>query len=129
MLPKIAGVFVETRKVSRDGLIRIENQHYRLDDALIGQDVAVQYDEKNIIVSFGGKAVVTLDKAKDVFNPEVQETSTESEQEEAIKKQLEQLRQNPHWKQLRSSNNEINRSATAYDDVVFSADSKTKRNA
>ena len=128
-LRKIAGVFVETRKVTRDGLIRIENQHYRLDDALIGQDVTVQYDEKTINVRHGGKNVATLDKAKDVFNPEVQETSTESVQEEAIEKQLEQLKQDPHWQQLRSSNNEINRSVADYDAVVFNADSETKGNA
>lgn len=128
-LPKIAGVFVETRKVGRDGLIRIENQHYRLDDALIGQDVEVQFDEKTIIVRFGGKSVATLDKAKDVFNPEVQEASTESEQEEAIKKKLEQLQQDPRWKQLQSSNNEINRVATVYDEVVFNTDSGARESA
>ena len=126
----IKHMFEDSFKIFMDkGLIRIENQHYRLVDALIGQDVTVQYDEKTINVRHGGKNVATLDKAKDVFNPEVQETSTESVQEEAIKKQLEELKQDSHWQQLRSSNNEINRSVADYDAVVFNADSETKGNA
>ena len=51
----IAGVFFETRKVGRDGLIRVDNQYFRLDDALIGLEVQIQYDEKSISVSRAGR--------------------------------------------------------------------------
>ena len=77
----IKHMFEDSFKIFMDkGLIRIENQHYRLVDALIGQDVTVQYDEKTINVRHGGKNVATLDKAKDKFTLKAETPSMSARQ-------------------------------------------------
>lgn len=116
--PSIAGVFFESRKVGRDGLIRVDNSYYRLDDALIGLEVQIQYDEKSISVSRAGKQVANLDKTKDVFNPLPKNTSSEESWQIENKKQLEQLSNDPYWISLQESSSELARSGTAYDDAI-----------
>ena len=114
----IAGVFFETRKVGRDGLIRVDNQYFRLDDALIGLEVQIQYDEKNISVSRAGKRIATLDKTKDAFNPKAQEASSQDHWQSANQKQFERLLKDPHWRSLQNSSTELARSGADYDAVI-----------
>ena len=64
------------RKVGRNGLIRVDNQYFRLDDALIGLEPQIQYDEKSISVYRNGKEIADLDKITDEFNPKEQVASS-----------------------------------------------------
>ncbi len=123
-LPKIAGLFFANRKVGRDGLIRIDNQYYRLDDALIGQEVQVQYDEESVNVCFGGKNIAKLDKAKDAFNPEVQKSSIEDAQKDATEKKLKELQKDLRWQQFKNSPEEFKRAGSVYDEAVSWPQSK-----
>ena len=41
----------------KDGLIRIDNLFYRVDNSLIGQEVEIQHDETSITVLKGNKTV------------------------------------------------------------------------
>ncbi len=111
-------MFFETRKVGRDGLIRVDNQYFRLDDALIGLEVQIQYDEKNISVSRAGKQIATLDKTKDAFNPKAQEASSQDHWQSANQKQFERLLKDPHWRSLQNSSTELARSGADYDAVI-----------
>lgn len=116
--PGIAGTFFEKRKVGRDGLIRVDNRYYRVDNAYIGLEVQVQHGKENIIVRYGTKEVATLNKARDAFNPGFQAASTEMPQEAATKKQLEKLSSDAQWQQLRNSKNELNHDGAEYDAAV-----------
>ena len=104
--------------MGRDGLIRVDNRYYRVDDAYIGLEVQVQHGKENIIVRYGTKEVATLNKARDAFNPGFQAASTEMSQEAATKKQLEKLSSDAQWEQLRNSKNELNRDGAEYDAAV-----------
>ena len=37
--------FIESRKVGKDGLIRVENKYYKVANNLVGLEVQVQIDE------------------------------------------------------------------------------------
>ena len=115
---RIANVFFETRKVGKDGLIRIDNLFYRVDNSLIGQELEIQHDETSITVLKGSKIVAILDKAKDVFNPTEQGASTQEPKEVAFEKQIKTLEKNVLWKKMQESANELNRSGFEYDQAI-----------
>ncbi len=113
--PRIAGMFFETRKVTREGLIRVDNRYYRVNDALIGLEVEIQYDASNIIVRREGKELIKLDKAKDVYTPKMIPASTEDVQQAAVDAQLEKLKADPQWQALQESPDALARDGKAYD--------------
>lgn len=74
--PRFNKAFTFTRKVGNDGLIRIENNHYRMDDQDVGKVVEIEMDRQILTVRYAGKVLRTLNKTADSFNPELQEMST-----------------------------------------------------
>ncbi len=113
--PRIAGVFFESRKVTREGLIRVDNRYYRVNDELIGLKVEIQHDASTIIVRRGAKEIAKLDKAKDAFNPVQQSESTKDIQQEAVDKQIKKLEADSHWQAMQNSPDALNRDGKAYD--------------
>ncbi len=123
--PRIAGVFFERRKVTREGLIRVDNRYYRVNDELIGLEVEVQHDESEIIVRRGTKEFARLDKAKDVYTPKQIPASTEGAQQTSVEAQVEKLKADPQWQALQESPDALNRDGKAYDDNIgWAADTK-----
>lgn len=112
---RIANMFFAHRKVSKEGLIRVDNKYFRVDNELIGLKVQLQYDESKIIVFRGSEQVIELDKAEDGFNPCLQAESTQGTQETAVEKRLEQLKNEPRWNEFQSCAGELNRDGKAYD--------------
>lgn len=70
--PRIAAIREETRKVDGAGLIRIDNNFYRLPSELINKDVQILVDDSTVIVSRKGVFVAELDKATSVYRPSLQ---------------------------------------------------------
>lgn len=113
--PRIANMFFANRKVSKEGLIRVDNKYFRVNNELIGLKVQIQHDESKVIVFRGSKKIIELDKAKDGFNPAPQTESTQDAQESAVEKQLDRLKNDPRWNELQSCQGELNRDGKAYD--------------
>lgn len=67
--PRIAAIREETRKVDGAGLIRVDNNFYRLPCELINKDVQILVDDSTVIVSRKGVFVAELDKATSVYRP------------------------------------------------------------
>ena len=63
--------FIESRKVGKDGLIRIENKYYKVANNLVGLEVQVQIDESTITVMKGKQPVATLNKTADGVGREI----------------------------------------------------------
>ena len=116
--PRMARVFNESRRVTKDSLIRVENRYYQIDRQYIGREVLIRHDQSTITVTYGGAMIATLDKAADAFNPERQSESTLPVHEEAEQKQLAALGQDPLWTSLQNSPNELNRPGEAYNEAV-----------
>lgn len=129
--PRIAGVYFESRKVTKEGLIRVDNRYYRVKDELIGLEVEIQHDESTIIVRRGAEEVAKLNKAKDAFNPSQFPTSTVPVQEAAVEAQVEKLKANPQWQALQESPDALNRDGKAYDTNIgwTSDDQEEEENA
>ncbi len=100
--PPIAGIREETRRVDGAGLIRVDNQHYRLPDSVRNSDVQILVDDRKIVVSQKGKLIEELDKATSVYRLKLQK--------EEISKQLSPL-PDPQKQYLQ---NELQRSLSSY---------------
>jgi hypothetical protein len=70
--PRIAKIRRESRKVSANGLIRIDNANYSLSSEFINKEVQVFIDAGEIEVFLAGHGVVKLDKAESVYTPRQQ---------------------------------------------------------
>lgn len=69
-------VIEENRKVDNAGLIRVDNNFYRLPNCYANKDVQILVYDNVITVSRKGVFIVDLDKAKSVYQPKFQtETS------------------------------------------------------
>lgn len=113
--PRIAGMFFESRKVTKEGLIRVDNRYYRVNDALIGLEVEIQYDAREIIVRREAKEIIKLDKAKDVYTPKKVPASTEDVQQAAVEAQFEKLKADPQWQAFQESPDALTRDGKDYD--------------
>ncbi len=116
--PRIANVFNESRKVTRDSLIRVENRYYQVDRQYIGREVLIQHDQRTITVIYGAAKIATFDKAADAFNPGCQLASTLSAQEQAEQKQLIEIGQDPLWGAMQASDNKLIRPGEAYNEAI-----------
>lgn len=116
--PRMVRYLVESRKVGRDGLIRVDNKQYRLPNSLVGTEVQVQIDEATITVMRGKEVVATLDKTAGTFNPKVQKTSTGDPAAEAARKKVRELCNDERWRNFRDSPNELVGDGGQYDDAV-----------
>lgn len=65
-------VIEENRKVDKAGLIRIDNNFYRLPDSYANKDVQILVYDNVITVSRKGVFIIELDKAKSVYQPKFQ---------------------------------------------------------
>lgn len=80
---RIAYVREETRKVDAAGLIRVDNEFYRLPNDLINKEVQILMDDHTIVVSRKGNFIIELDKARSVYRP--QQQKCEIRQPQALK--------------------------------------------
>lgn len=113
-LPRIANFKSETRKVAKDGLIRVDNMYYPLPHSLIGMEVQILTDANTVTVSRAGEEVAVLDKAAGVFKPNPQTVSTVSSEEAAYRR----LSKDPQWQQYQSSVNPLQRDGSVYDRAI-----------
>lgn len=116
--PPMVRMFLEIRKVSRDGLIRVENKSYRVADSLIGREVQIQIDESTISVLHGAKVVAVLDKTAHVFNPEPQGESSGKSSQRAVEKKLRELEHDEQWKAYKACGDELSADSRLYDDAI-----------
>lgn len=116
--PPMFRIFEGVRRVGKDGLIRIDNQYYKLRAELIGKEVEFQMDESAITVRQGAEVVAVFDKAADVFNPPQQASSTGAPKAEAEAKKAEELKNDPRWKAFNESNDSLARDGSEYDEAV-----------
>ena len=70
--PRAFAVREESRRVDNMGLIRVDNQYYRVPDAVKNMSVQTLITDNVIVVFNGGLFVAELDKAREVYHPEPQ---------------------------------------------------------
>ena len=115
----MARIFIESRKVSNDGLIRIDNLYYRVPNYLVGREVQVQFDESTITVNYGKNVSFKLDKAEDVFKLEQQGESTlQDPSEKAFQKKLQEVEKDKQWQEHIQSANSLFADGRVYDEAV-----------
>lgn len=79
LLPKIANVRFETRKVSVNGLVSVDGNSYALEMSYASKEVQVQISDNSISICAPGHPTVTLDKTTQVYLPIQQKVSATSE--------------------------------------------------
>lgn len=70
--PRAYSVIEENRKVDSAGLIRVENNFYRLPNSYANKDVQILVHDNVITVSRKGVFIIELDKARSVYHPKPQ---------------------------------------------------------
>ena len=116
--PSMCRCFIESRKVGKDGLIRIENKYYKVANNLVGLEVQVQIDESTITVMKGKQPVATLNKTADGFNPKQQVTSTGDPINDAFQKKTAELLNDQQWQAFQKSSNELGADGFQYDEAI-----------
>lgn len=116
-IPPIRGIFFELRKVSKEGLIRIDNRLYRVNDEFIGKEVQVQYDDSHITVIYG-ETVIELDKAKDVHTTRVQPASNRRKKSEEPSKMETASTDNEDKRDFLNISNKLGRSSAQLERLV-----------
>ena len=110
--------FIESRKVGKDGLIRVENKYYKVANNLVGLEVQVQIDESTITVMKGKQPVATLNKTADGFNPKQQGTSTGDPINDAFQRKTAELLNDQQWQAFQKSSNELGADGFQYDEAI-----------
>ena len=111
-LPRIAGVRFEHRKVSADGLVRVDGQPYALDMSFASKEVQVQISDKSITITAPGLPAQTRDRAEQVYKPIEQKVSDTAEEiRRARLLQLKQVNKDYHV-------NPLQRPLSAYDSAI-----------
>ena len=110
--------FIESRKVGKDGLIRVENKYYKVANNLVGLEVQVQIDESTITVMKGKQPVTTLNKTADGFNPKQQVTSTGDPINDAFQRKTAELLDDQQWQAFQKSSNELGADGFQYDEAI-----------
>ena len=116
--PSMCRCFIESRKVGKDGLIRVENKYYKVANNLVGLEVQVQIDESTITVMKGKQPVATLNKTADGFNPKQQVTSTGDPINDAFQKKTAELLNDQQWQAFQKSSNELGADGFQYDEAI-----------
>lgn len=112
ILPKIANVRFESRKVSANGLVSVDGNSYALEMSYAHKEVQVQISAKSISISATGLPTVTLDKTTQVYRPIQQPPSATSEQiRKSAEEQIKLLNVKYH-------NNPCQRGLEVYDQVT-----------
>lgn len=110
--------FIESRKVGKDGLIRVENKYYKVANNLVGLEVQVQIDESTITVMKGKQPVATLNKTADGFNPKQQVSSTGDPINDAFQRKTAELLNDQQWQAFQKSSNELGADGSQYDEAI-----------
>lgn len=111
-LPRIAGVRFEQRKVSADGLVRVDGEQYALDMSFASKEVQVQISDKSITITAPGLPAQTRDRAEQVYKPIEQKVSDTAEEiRKARLLQLQQVNKDYHV-------NPLQRPLSAYDSAI-----------
>lgn len=110
--------FIESRKVGKDGLIRVENKYYKVANNLVGLEVQVQIDESTITVMKGKQPVATLNKTADGFNPKQQVTSTGDPINDAFQRKTAEPLNDQQWQAFQKSSNELGADGFQYDEAI-----------
>lgn len=111
-LPRIAGVRFEQRKVSADGLVRVDGEQYALDMSFASKEVQVQISDKSITITAPGLLAQTRDRAEQVYKPIEQKVSDTAEEiRKARLLQLQQVNKDYHV-------NPLQRPLSAYDSAI-----------
>lgn len=97
--PRIVILREETRIVDSCGLIRVDNEAYRVSDALIGKKVQVLISDTTIKVFYPGEPPIELDKATQVYSPRANK-EIRDEQAVAAFNDADPLRNNPLQRSL-----------------------------
>lgn len=116
--PSMCRCFIESRKVGKDGLIRVENKYYKVANNLVGLEVQVQIDESTITVMKGKQPVATLNKTADGFNPKQQVTSTGDPINDAFQKKTAELLNDQQWQAFQKSSNELGADGFQDDEAI-----------
>ena len=111
-LPRIAGIRFEQRKVSADGLVRVDGELYSLDMSFASKEVQVQISDKCITITAPGLPPQTRDRAQQVYKPIEQKVGDTAEQIRAAR--LLQLQQANKDYQT----NPLQRPLSAYDSAI-----------
>lgn len=111
-LPRIAGIRFEQRKVSADGLVRVDGELYSLDMSFASKEVQVQISDKCITITAPGLPPQTRDRAQQVYKPIEQKVGDTAEQIRAAR--LLQLQQANKDYQT----NPVQRPLSAYDSAI-----------
>ena len=110
--------FIESRKVGKDGLIRVENKYYKVANNLVGLEVQVQIDESTITVMKGKQPVATLNKTADGFNPKQQVSSTGDPINDAFQRKTAELLNDKPRQAFQKSSNELGAAGFQYDEAI-----------
>ena len=100
----------EHRKVSADGLVRVDGQPYALDMSFASKEVQVQISDKSITITAPGLPAQTRDRAEQVYKPIEQKVSDTAE--EIRRARLLQLQQ------VNKDVNPLQRPLSAYDSAI-----------
>ncbi len=102
----------EHRKVSADGLVRVDGQPYALDMSFASKEVQVQISDKSITITAPGLPAQTRDRAEQVYKPIEQKVSDTAEEiRRARLLQLQQVNKDYHV-------NPLQRPLSAYDSAI-----------
>ena len=96
--PPIAQIRHEERIIDINGLLRFDNDCYRVPDELAGKRGEIIAGRESITVIHGSR--INLDKARDKISPIQQDKSNISNSSEIFEKRLEELRQDSNWRQM-----------------------------
>lgn len=110
--PRIGTMRCLGRKVDKNGLIRVDNAHYRVPDVFALCDVVAIVSEETTTVRCGER-VTTLNKAKDAITAKDGQWSNPVPKEGAFEEVLKERQADESWNRMQSP--QCQRSPSAYD--------------
>lgn len=66
---RMASLREETRRVDKTGLIRVDENFYKLAQIYAHKDVQVLVDDQTLTVIYNGEIIAELDKTRSVYRP------------------------------------------------------------
>ena len=103
----------ETRVINKNGLLRVDNDYYRVPDFLINKKVQILISQKEITISCAGQKAYTLAKAEAKVTPEQQKPSNVQSNQDRYNNRLHELEQRDDW--IPMQNPEIQRAPDFYE--------------
>lgn len=113
----IAVLYRLSRKVTKNGLVRLDNEMYRVPNEFAMLNAEILVGRTEITVTCAGKTI-TLNKAEAIFTPEQQTKSNSKPQEEKYKDKIKELEENEEWQKMQKP--QVQRPTSAYDSIFES---------